>query len=180
MKPKLLILIFILLSQCSVISKEETKDRDVYYIKIDGVQLPVVVSGKNTDKIVLFVHGGPGSSGLLYYYADAWISLRKKYRMAFYDQRGSGGARGHIASSSITVDQHVEDLKNVVILLQTKYPNSKIYLFGHSYGGMISAAFTSIYQDMIEGLMLLSPALNIEGLMTIIPTNIINIFINPY
>ncbi|MGL4367932.1 MAG: alpha/beta fold hydrolase [Brevinemataceae bacterium] len=178
MYKNLLIIVILLFSSCSVL--DVSKKREEYYVESDGALLPVVIAGTNSDQIILFVHGGPGSSGLLYYYADAWIQLRDKYRMVFYDQRGSGGGRGHISKESMTVDQHVTDLRRVVLSVKEKYPNSRIYLFGHSYGGMISAAFTAAHQHMISGLMMLSPALNVIDLSTRIPANMINTFINPY
>jgi len=170
---------FLILSSCSISPSLEEK-RQVYYVHNDGATLPVVIAGKNSNDIILFVHGGPGSSGLLYYYADAWKNVRKSYRMVFYDQRGSGGARGHITKGSITVDQHVEDLDVVLSSIKTLYPQANIYLFGHSYGGIISGAYSAVYQDKLKGLMLLSPALNIVDLTTRIPSHMLNNFINPY
>ena len=174
----LLLFISIFITSCTV-TPDENK-REVYYVQSAGASLPVIIAGANVDDVILFVHGGPGSSGLFYFYAPAWESVRKKYRMVFYDQRGSGGARGHIEESSITVDQNVKDLDAVVASVNAKYPNSNIYLFGHSYGGMISAAYTSVHQKKIKGLMMLSPALNAAGLSTDISPNMISKFIDPY
>ena len=174
----LLLFISIFITSCSVIPDENK--REVYYVQSDGASLPVIIAGADVDDVILFVHGGPGSSGLFYFYAPAWESIRKKYRMVFYDQRGSGGARGHIEKSSITVDQNVKDLNVVVASVKSLYPNSNIYLFGHSYGGMISAAYTSVHQSKIKGLMMLSPALNVVDLSTSIPANMIAEFIDPY
>ena len=174
----LLLFISIFITSCSVIPDENK--REVYYVQSAGASLPVIIAGADVDDVILFVHGGPGSSGLFYFYAPAWESIRKKYRMVFYDQRGSGGARGHIEESSITVDQNVKDLDVVVASVKAKYPNSNIYLFGHSYGGMISAAYTSVNQSKIKGLMMLSPALNVVDLSTRISPNMISEFIEPY
>ena len=174
----LLLFISIFITSCTV-TPDENK-REVYYVQSAGASLPVIIAGADTDDVILFVHGGPGSSGLFYFYAPAWESIRKKYRMVFYDQRGSGGGRGHIEESSITVDQNIKDLDAVVASVKAKYPNSNIYLFGHSYGGMISAAYTSVHQSKIKGLMMLSPALNVVDLTTRIPANMITEFIDPY
>lgn len=97
-----------------------------------------------------------------------------------YDQRGSGGARGHLAKDSMTVDQHVKDLDAVVHSVLIKYPSSSIYMIGYSYGGMISGAYTSIHQDKLKGIIFVAPALNIVDMSARIPTHVLTNFIDPY
>ncbi|MGL5956947.1 MAG: alpha/beta fold hydrolase, partial [Brevinema sp.] len=178
MKYLLLLIVGLLTFSCQLTPYNEK--RDFYYVKSAGAELPVVISGVDTEDIILFVHGGPGSSGLLYYYAPAFEQLRTSYKMVFYDQRGSGGARGHISKDSITIDQHVKDLDAVVNSLKIMYPKSRISLLGHSYGGMIAGAYTSINQQKLANTIFLSPALNVVDLTTRIPTHFIEAFIDPY
>lgn len=179
MKQYFIINLLFFLGACSL-DPSLKEDRRVYYVHNKGASLPVVIAGVDSKDIILFVHGGPGSSGLLYYYAEAWKNVRKTYKMVFYDQRGSGGGRGHISKKSLTVDQHVEDLDIVLESVKSLYPHANIYLFGHSYGGMIAGAYTTVHQDKLKGLMLLSPALNIVDLSTRIPSYMIKQFIDPY
>lgn len=174
----LVLFISVFITSCSIKPYEDS--RKLYYVQSAGASLPVLIAGTNSKDIIIFVHGGPGGSGLVYFYAPAWESIRKKYRMVFYDQRGSGGARGKISESSITVDQNVKDLDLVVTSVKSLYPDSNIYLFAHSYGGMIASAYTSINQNKLTGLMMLSPALNVVNMSSSISPNIITKFIDPY
>ena len=178
MRSLLLLFISIFITSCTVTPVGNS--RDVYYVQNNGATLPVFISGTDSQEIVLYVHGGPGSSALLYSYAPIWEILQKKYRMVFYDQRGSGGGRGHIDQKDMTVEQHVSDLTAIIASVKAKYPSSKIYLFGHSYGGMISTSYTTLNQDKISGLMLLAPAMNIVDLSTRIPATMLTEFIIPY
>lgn len=174
------LLLCLLLSSCSVNDLSPTKERIVYYVKSDGAELPVEITGANTEKTFLFVHGGPGLSSLLFSITPALRDIRKEYRVVLYDQRGSGGARGHATTNSITLEQNIKDLDLVIDSVKTKFSNSQIYLVGHSYGGIIASGYASVYQSKIKALLLISPVMNIPALRTFLPKNMISKFIDPY
>lgn len=176
----LIIIFFAIFSGCSINSEESMSKRDVYYVKSAGAELPVITFGADNSNIILYVHGGPGSTSLQQFYSPLFQDLKKTYRIVMYDQRGSGGARGHISPASLTLDQHVEDLDAVINSINIKYPNSSIYMIGASYGGMVSSAYASVHQNKLKGLVLLVPALNIVDMSTRIPDNILKTFIIPY
>ncbi|MGL4561821.1 MAG: alpha/beta fold hydrolase [Brevinema sp.] len=142
--------------------------------------MPVWILGQKTDKVIIFVHGGPGLSGLIFHSATFIQLLSQKYRVVLYDQRGSGASRGHPTTQSITLDQHVKDLDGLVDLVMTKYPHSEIHLLGYSFGGLIAAAFATQYQDRIKTLALYSPLLSVDRLSKSLSQHMITKFIDPY
>ncbi len=82
------------------------------------------------------------------------------------DHRGHGqspGKRGHITA----FEQYVLDLK---ILLDTasqdRPTGSKVFLLGHSMGGLIALCFAERFPEAIDGLVVSSPAL---GLVVDVP-----------
>ncbi|MGL5955210.1 MAG: alpha/beta fold hydrolase [Brevinema sp.] len=137
--------------------------RYVQYIESDGAFLPVVMTGTNTKKIILFVHGGPGLSGMFYFYMPFMQKLSQKYKVVFWDQRGAGGSRGNISKNSITISQFVKDMDVVYNYIKALYPDSDIYVMGHSYGGMVGGAYTSKFHDKIKASIFISPAFNIKS-----------------
>ncbi|MFQ5780455.1 MAG: alpha/beta hydrolase [Nitrospiria bacterium] len=97
-----------------------------------------------------------------------------------YDQRGfglSGGRRTHVERYR----DYLHDLKEVTAFVRQRHPDQKVFLIGHSLGGMITAAFCIDFSYAVEGLVLSAPAYDVpllpwfleafaEALSRIIPT----------
>ena len=79
------------------------------------------------------------------------------------DHRGhgqSGGLRGHVTSFY----QYVDDLHSLVALSRDTLPSGmKIFLLGHSLGGLIALRFAARFPAVIDGVIVSSPALGIPG-----------------
>ncbi len=75
------------------------------------------------------------------------------------DHRGhgkSGGKRGHVQRFG----QYVQDLNQIVGLAREDLPNQrKVFLLGHSMGGLIALAFAQKVSNQIDGVITSSPAL---------------------
>jgi lysophospholipase len=78
------------------------------------------------------------------------------------DHRGHGqsdGPRGHISS----FDQYVNDLKGMLEIAKAGIgENTRLFLLGHSMGGLISLMFAFKHPDMIDGLIVSSPGLGVK------------------
>ena len=83
------------------------------------------------------------------------------------DFRGHGrsqGKRGHIDS----FDQFVLDLKKLIDIARENGPgNGKLFLLGHSMGGLIALNFTERFSETLDGVVASSPGL---GLTVQVPT----------
>ncbi|MGL4366897.1 MAG: alpha/beta hydrolase [Brevinemataceae bacterium] len=134
---------------------------DTYYVLSDGARLPVYIKGPDTQKVILFVHGGPALSGVLYYYMPFFQELIKHYRVVFWDQRAGGGARGHTPLDTITVNQFVKDMDAVYQSILVRNPDSQIYVMGHSFGGLFGGAYVSRFNDKVKASMFTAPAFDI-------------------
>lgn len=155
---KIFVIIAVLSTSCST----APKDRKTYFVLSNGARLPVYENGPDTDKIILFTHGGPGASGVINYHMPFFQELARHYKVIFWDQRGSGGARGHISKDSINLPQFVDDMDAVYQSVETRYPKKKIYVMGHSFGGLVGGAFLSKFNDKVPGSIFVAPAFNIE------------------
>ncbi|MFQ5580729.1 MAG: alpha/beta hydrolase [Nitrospiria bacterium] len=80
-----------------------------------------------------------------------------------YDQRGfghSGGKRGHVERYR----DYLDDIKSVIASVRKTHPSTKVFLLGHSLGGLISATFCVDFPHEVDGLVLSAPALDVAGL----------------
>ncbi|MGH7296974.1 MAG: alpha/beta fold hydrolase [Polyangiaceae bacterium] len=115
---------------------------DLFWVSSDGAEMPVWVRGNvASGKLVLFVHGGPGGSAIFAAEEPSMLTIQQDVGMAFWDQRGSGDSQGNASPRSLTLDQDVIDLGGVVQALHMRYPNTRVFLMGHSWGGAVSGAY---------------------------------------
>jgi alpha-beta hydrolase superfamily lysophospholipase len=76
------------------------------------------------------------------------------------DHRGhgrSGGRRGHAMAFS----EFVGDLRAFVDLAKTREPGKKVFLLGHSLGGLIALTYALDHADTIAGVVASGPALRL-------------------
>jgi len=115
---------------------------DYWYFRTDGVDLPVRVEGNlDSGVFLLMLHGGPQGSAAYYNWGLDTEILEDAYAMVYYDQRGQGGTHGRFDEAAYTVQQLADDNRNLVRAMYARYgDDSSIWLYGHSWGGMLGTA----------------------------------------
>lgn len=127
---------------------------ETVWVRHQGADMPVYVHGNIDAKVILLVvHGGPGGSGPEYRSGSYAEDLESRYAVAYWDQRGQGMSQGKYDASDLTIETMVEDLRAVILVLNKKYAGSKVFVFGHSWGGTVTAKFmvTADYQNLAAG-----------------------------
>jgi len=74
------------------------------------------------------------------------------------DLRGhgkSGGKRGHVDS----FDDYAADVDQLIRIAKDHYPGIKVFLMGHSLGGLIASYFTEKHPSELDGLIASAPSL---------------------
>lgn len=117
--------------------------------KVNGAQLYYKIIGEGEPIVVL--HGGPGFEHTYLYQLE---KLAERFRVIFYDQRGTGRSSENIDSASITIDNFVEDLER----LRKEFGLKKMNLLGHSWGGLLGLFYGIKYPENINSLMLICTA----------------------
>ena len=156
MKP-----IYRLLTFCWLLAVVACSDRDVQpveetnlVLRHKGANMPIWVRGNaQSNKIILFVHGGPGDCSMCYrYYLKG---LETETMVAYWDQRVAGSSTGKVPEQTLRYAQFGEDMAYVVKLLKRQYPNAQIYLLAHSFGVELAWQFltTDNYQQMVAGVI---------------------------
>lgn len=128
------------------------------YAKINGTKIFFDVEGtgwlksggKLVEKPVCFVlHGGPGGTHLGF--RPVLTPFSETMQLVYIDNRGSGlSSRG--PQSTYTLEQNVDDIEALRKYLGLK----KIFILGHSYGGMTAMSYALKYHENLKGLMLLA------------------------
>ncbi|HUG17484.1 MAG TPA: lysophospholipase [Planctomycetaceae bacterium] len=113
-------------------------------------------AGESVTAEIGIVHGMGEHSGR---YADVANYLcRAGYRVSAYDQRGHGrtaGRRGDVSSYDLLLD----DLDEFVSRLRAHMVDSKLFLYGHSFGGNVVLNYALRRKPALSGLVITSPLL---------------------
>ncbi|KAF2515487.1 alpha/beta hydrolase [Flavobacterium zhairuonense] len=158
MKSKIPFLFLIMLlflhkaiSQTKTDVKQESNNT---FITSDGVPLFLKVSGKG--EICIFVHGGPGAWSKSFEEFGGNV-LEDKLKMCYYDQRGCGRS-GSPSDNNYSMDRMINDIEEIRAHLKT----SKIFIIGHSFGGILATKYAEKYPQHVKGLILLNATLDIN------------------
>ncbi len=118
-------------------------------VSLGGQKQWILIRGRDTTKpIVLFLHGGPGTSNmcLLRKYTG---ELEENFVVVTWDQRGAGKSYGAInPRSSMTINQFVLDTGELTQMLRNRFNQKKIFLVGHSWGSVIGVFSIQKYPDL--------------------------------
>lgn len=121
-------------------------------LRIGGSDQWILERSENTDNpVILFLHGGPGTSQLTLNRRNT-KDLEKSFIVVNWDQRGAGKSYGAIHDSSrMNIDQFVEDTKELTLYLLKKFGKERIVLAGHSWGSVIGVMAASKYPELYHG-----------------------------
>ncbi|HEY0680227.1 MAG TPA: alpha/beta hydrolase [Chitinophagaceae bacterium] len=137
----------------ALVPKTVDQDATLSSISVNGTQLHSEAFGNPADPMVVFLHGGPGGdyrNGI-----NVKNLVKNNYYIVFYDQRGSGLSKRH-PKDSYNIQIMLDDLTAVIQHYRTS-PSQKVFLFGHSWGAMLSTAYINKYPSAVSGAILAEP-----------------------
>ncbi len=137
----------------NLVPKTVDLDPSLPSINVNGTQLHAETFGNPDNAMVLLLHGGPGGDyrSLL----SAKQLANDGYYVVFYDQRGSGLSKRH-PKNSYTIQLMINDVSAVIAHYRTS-PTQKVFLFGHSWGAILAAAYINAYPNSINGAVFAEP-----------------------
>jgi len=98
--------------------------------------------------LLLFLHGGPGTSQLTANRRNT-RALEKDFVVVNWDQRGAGKSYRAIREvGRMNVEQFVQDTRELTNHLLAKFGQKRLVLVGHSWGSVIGALAASRYPDL--------------------------------
>jgi len=108
-------------------------------------------------KAVLVIAHGIGEHGGRYAHVADYFTKRD-FAVWAYDFRGHGrseGKRGHVDS----FDDYLDDLGQMIRIAKDHSPGVKMFLLGHSLGGLIAPLYAEKHAGDVDGLIASGPAL---------------------
>ena len=123
------------------------------WLEIGGIKQGMFIRGESVQNpVVLYVHGGPGTPMLQFisYLEKRSKSelLEKYFTVCYWDQRGSGMTYSKSTDpSTMTVEQMVEDTRQVTEYLKSRFKQEKIYMIGHSWGSYLGVKTIEKYPE---------------------------------
>ncbi len=102
------------------------------------------------SKTIILIHGGPSLFGYMKSLGDL---LKKDFKIVDYAQRGT--RESPVVLEEISLDHHIEDLKNLVEKVSI---HSQPILIGHSWGANLALLTVAKHKDLVEKVILLGTA----------------------
>lgn len=120
------------------------------YVLVNGIRLYYRLAGQGGFAKLICLHGGPGGS--CDYLSPLFRLAERGVEVLMYDQFGCGRSEDP-PESCYTVEYGVEEVEGV---RRAFYGERKVFVLGHSYGGMLAIAYALKYQHNLEGLIVSS------------------------
>jgi pimeloyl-ACP methyl ester carboxylesterase len=117
-----------------------------------GANLQYALVNSKKNKLVLFIHGSPGSSDAFSEYLED-MQLQEESILISIDRFGYGGSMHGLAELSI--GNQARYIKPIL----DKY-NLPTLIVGHSYGGPVALRMAMDYPEQVTSILLLAPSID--------------------
>jgi pimeloyl-ACP methyl ester carboxylesterase len=120
------------------------------YHRFGGVEQWVLLRAEHAgNPPLIMLHGGPGMSEAGFF-RHCNAPLEKAFAVVNWDQRGAGKSFDpSIPKSSMTVEQFISDLDELVELVRRRLGKPKVVLFGHSWGSALGVLYTARFPHKV-------------------------------
>jgi pimeloyl-ACP methyl ester carboxylesterase len=121
------------------------------YRRIGGIDQWVMMRGKDVENPPLIIlHGGPGFSETGFFRSFN-APLEKSFTVVYWDQRGTGKSSDPaIPRASMTVEQLICDLDELVDAVRERLGADRVVIFGHSWGSVLGVLYAARFPQKVS------------------------------
>lgn len=133
-------------------------------IKLGGVEQWILIRGESiSNPVLLFLHGGPGTSEMALVRKYNIPVLEKYFTIVVWDQRGAGKSYASInPTSCMTVEQLISDTYELTTLLCKRFNQKQITLVGHSWGSALGILTVEKYPELYDAYIGIGQLVNMQ------------------
>jgi pimeloyl-ACP methyl ester carboxylesterase len=120
-------------------------------ISLGSINQWISIRAKDTKKpILLYLHGGPGTP-VMPLFRHFQAPLEDYFIVVQWEQRGAGKSFSwRIPKESMTIEQFISDLHELILSLCKRFNKEKIYLMGHSWGSVLGIMAVQRYPQLFH------------------------------
>ena len=117
---------------------------EVTYRRLGGLDQWVMIRGERiANPPLILLHGGPGWSETAFF-RHFNAPVEKAFTVVYWDQRGAGKSFDcAIPRSSMTVEQFLGDLDQLVDAVRERLGKERVAIFGHSWGSALGVLYAA-------------------------------------
>jgi pimeloyl-ACP methyl ester carboxylesterase len=123
---------------------------EIAYLRLGGLDQWVMIRGESVaNPPLILLHGGPGWSETAFWrYFNA--PLEKSFTSVYWDQRGAGKSFDRtLARSSMTVEQFISDLDDLVEAVCERLGKTNVVIYGHSWGSAFGVLYAARFPEKV-------------------------------
>ena len=123
---------------------------EIRYLHLGGLDQWVMIRGESlANPPLIFLHGGPGMTEMRFF-RHFNAPLEKSFTIVYWDQRGAGKSFDRkIPRSSMTVEQFIADLDELVEAVRKRVGKHKVAIFGHSWGSALGVLYAARFPEKV-------------------------------
>jgi pimeloyl-ACP methyl ester carboxylesterase len=123
---------------------------EIAYRRLGGLEQWVMIRGESVaNPALILLHGGPGLSETAFF-RHFNAPLEKSFTVVYWDQRGAGKSFSRsVPRSSMTVEQFISDLDELVDAVCKRLDKTNVAIFGHSWGSALGAFYAARFPEKV-------------------------------
>ena len=124
---------------------------EVGYRRLGGTDQWVMMRGESiANPPLILLHGGPGLSETALFRRYG-APLEKAFTLVYWDQRGAGKSFARtIPRSTMTVEQFLVDLDELIEVVRQRLGQRKVVIFGHSWGALLGVLYAARFPEKVS------------------------------
>jgi pimeloyl-ACP methyl ester carboxylesterase len=123
---------------------------EIAYVRLGGLDQWVMIRGENVaNPLLVLLHGGPGfPEARLFRHFNS--PLEKNFTVVYWDQRGTNRSFDRrIPASSMTVEQFIADLDELVNAVSSRFGRRNVAIYGHSWGSALGVLYAARFPEKV-------------------------------